>query len=159
MSSKSKSKRTTGMSARQFLTAGMGSAAVVGAGLLSAGLLDDPATATAAPEVQLMSTESELSEWWLLNAQRSGGNDSANSNALFGPSALAATSANGNFNLFRPIGPGGWLIGNGIDAVAGCEGAACNGGNAGLLFGNGGKGFAGGHGGNGALYFLSLIHI
>jgi hypothetical protein len=35
----------------------------------------------------------------------------------------------------------------------GCTGAACNGGNAGILFGDGGDGASGGHGGAGGLFF------
>lgn len=45
-------------------------------------------------------------------------------------------------------GPFLGLIGNGVDAAADCTGAACNGGNGGLLFGNGGNGANGGAGGN-----------
>jgi hypothetical protein len=46
------------------------------------------------------------------------------------------------------IGPHGLLVGNGWDAAADCVGATCNGGNAGLLWGNGGNGANGGRGGN-----------
>lgn len=50
------------------------------------------------------------------------------------------------------VGPGGWLFGNGLDAAATCTGAACNGGNGGLLWGNGGNGANGGNGGNAGLF-------
>ncbi len=50
------------------------------------------------------------------------------------------------------IGPGGWLIGNGLDAAADCTGTACNGGNAGLLWGSAGDGANGGNGGNAGLF-------
>ncbi|MCV7060676.1 hypothetical protein H7I76_09365, partial [Mycolicibacterium vaccae] len=70
--------------------------------------------------------------WWLENAERD-----SNTRAL----SAAATPV-------RPmIGTGGWLIGHGLDAAADCAGAACNGGNGGLLFGNGGSGANGGAGG------------
>lgn len=49
------------------------------------------------------------------------------------------------------IGPGGWLIGNGLNADPNCTGSDCNGGNGGLLFGNGGAGANGGRGGNAGL--------
>ncbi len=45
----------------------------------------------------------------------------------------------------------GIFIGNGADAPANCTGAACNGGNAGILFGSGGNGANGGTGGNAGL--------
>ena len=53
------------------------------------------------------------------------------------------------------IGPGGWLIGDGLDADPGCEVGSddCNGGNGGLLWGNGGDGANGGDGGNAGLLF------
>ncbi|MGV0794087.1 hypothetical protein [Mycolicibacterium sp. XJ1819] len=50
------------------------------------------------------------------------------------------------------IGPGGWLIGNGLSADANCTGSDCDGGNGGLLFGNGGAGANGGKGGNAGLF-------
>ena len=54
----------------------------------------------------------------------------------------------------RPLfGPGGRLGGDGLDAAENCEGSACNGGNAGLLWGNGGDGAQGGTGGNGGFFF------
>jgi hypothetical protein len=43
------------------------------------------------------------------------------------------------------------FIGNGTNAPANCTGAACNGGNAGLLIGTGGAGANGGSGGNGGV--------
>ncbi|MDP9115700.1 MAG: hypothetical protein M3O28_00225, partial [Actinomycetota bacterium] len=44
------------------------------------------------------------------------------------------------------------FISNGADAAADCTGDACNGGNAGLLFGSGGAGANGGTGGNAGLW-------
>jgi hypothetical protein len=46
------------------------------------------------------------------------------------------------------VGPFLGLIGNGIDASPDCVGNACNGGNGGLLWGNGGNGANGGSGGS-----------
>lgn len=69
--------------------------------------------------------------------------------SVFGPAALPLFTPTGAF--LGLIGPGGLLIGNGIDAAAGCTGAACNGGNGGFLFGNGGAGANGGVGGNAGL--------
>ncbi len=54
---------------------------------------------------------------------------------------------------FRLIGPGGWLIGNGLDALEldpNCT-ANCVGGNGGFFFGSGGAGAYGGAGGNAGL--------
>ena len=48
-------------------------------------------------------------------------------------------------------GPLFGLIGNGVDAAADCT-THCNGGNGGLLFGNGGNGANGGRGGNAGLF-------
>ena len=47
----------------------------------------------------------------------------------------------------------GFFIGNGQDAAGDCVGSACNGGNGGILIGNGGDGANGGKGGNGGLLF------
>ena len=63
------------------------------------------------------------------------------------PNALAAApaSAAGSQPL---VGPGGSLIGDGLDAPADCTGGdTCNGGNGGLLWGNGGNGANGGNAG------------
>ena len=52
------------------------------------------------------------------------------------------------------IGPGGFLIGDGLDAAARLRRRRhCNGGNGGLLWGNGGDGANGGTGGNAGLFF------
>ncbi|WP_059020358.1 hypothetical protein [Mycobacterium sp. M26] len=64
--------------------------------------------------------------------------------------ALATPVANVNI---RDVPIIGIFIGNGADAQPGCVGTACNGGNAGLLFGNGGNGLDGGTGGNGGFFF------
>jgi hypothetical protein len=85
-----------------------------------------------------------------------GGNDTGG--GLFGasiaPNALIAEVGGGGagFNIFNPFGPGGWLIGNGLDAQAGCVGAACPCGSGRILFGDGGAGLDGGHGGTGGLF-------
>ena len=47
----------------------------------------------------------------------------------------------------------GFFIGNGQDAAGDCIGSACNGGNGGILIGNGGDGANGGKGGDGGLLF------
>ena len=47
----------------------------------------------------------------------------------------------------------GFFIGNGTNAAADCVGSACNGGNAGILLGDGGNGANGGKGGNAGLLF------
>jgi len=47
----------------------------------------------------------------------------------------------------------GFFVGNGANAAADCVGSACNGGNGGILIGNGGNGANGGKGGNGGLLF------
>ena len=80
----------------------------------------------------------------------------ATSRDLFGssvsapiPNALAAAlvSADSQQPL---VGPGGSIIGNGIDADPNCT-TSCDGGNGGLLLGNGGAGKNGGKGGNAGL--------
>ena len=127
---------------------------MVGAGvLLATPPPGEPATTSIA--VRLVSTDAPLplgtpAPWWL----------SAGTNNLFGsassptPHALAAAQS-------QPmIGPGGLLIGNGLDAPADCTSTACNGGaganggsggNAGRLFGIGGKGGDGITGADGTL--------
>src|SRR5882757_1566376 len=80
--------------------------------------------------------------------------------SLFGPAVTAPQPTKLAAALVSPTaGPAanpisaliGIFIGNGADAAADCTGAACNGGNAGLLFGTGGAGANGGRGGNGGL--------
>jgi hypothetical protein len=130
---------------------------LIGVGVLMA--IDPGPPTSARPEVQLTSfasllappplTPSTTTPWWL-----GGGNDTGG--GLFGasiaPNALIAEVGGGGagFNIFNPFGPGGWLIGNGLDAQAGCVGAACPCGSGGILFGNGGGGGQGGTGTNGA---------
>ena len=83
-------------------------------------------------------------------AELFGGGDGS----LFGAGVGATANALGTFDALDPlnlVGPGGMLIGNGLDAADDCTGTACNGGNAGLLFGNGGAGKNGGTGGNAGL--------
>jgi hypothetical protein len=73
------------------------------------------------------------------------------------PLAAALTSIGSAGAADPPSGPIasliGIFIGNGTNAPANCTGAACNGGNAGLLIGTGGAGANGGNGGNGGLLF------
>ena len=90
-------------------------------------------------------------------AELFGGGDGS----LFGAGVGATADLPRHFDALDPlnlIGPGGLLIGNGLDADRPhCSGATCDGGNGGLLFGNGGKGadatatHAAGKGGNAGL--------
>jgi hypothetical protein len=98
---------------------------LIGVGVLMA--IDPGPPTSARPEVQLTSfasllapptlTPSTTTPWWL-----GGGNDTGG--GLFGasiaPNALIAEVGGGGagFNIFNPIGPGGWLIGDGVDAQA-----------------------------------------
>lgn len=134
-------------------TVGMASLAIAGAGRLAA-LTDDAQSSTAGFELAsfesllLPQSPARADEWWLIAGDRNGSR--IGSGAAPGPTALAAASIAGPP---RPIvGPGGWLIGNGLDAPEDCTGSACNGGNGGLLFGNGGHGANGGNGGNAGLF-------
>ena len=73
------------------------------------------------------------------------------------PPRVAATSLRSGAAHGLPpiIGPGGFLFGDGLDALEidpNCT-ANCNGGNGGLLWGNGGDGAFGGTGGNAGLLF------
>ncbi len=61
------------------------------------------------------------------------------------PTVTAGVGAMAGGPLFR-------FFGNGLDAAADCVAAACNGGNGGLFFGNGGNGAYGGNGGSGRLF-------
>ena len=141
--------RSSRMSACQYVTTGVGGAAMVGVGVLLAAPPGAVAPTPAAPAVQLASTDSPLpldaqDPWWLLDGHNpligSAGSPTTN--------ALAAASLDVGAVQLRPIiGPGGWLIGDGLDATAGCTGDACNGGNGGLLWGNGGDGANGGNAG------------
>ena len=66
------------------------------------------------------------------------------------PNALAAALASRDSR--QPlVGPGGSLIGNGLDADPDTCDTNCDGGNGGLLLGNGGAGANGGRGGNAGL--------
>lgn len=70
--------------------------------------------------------------------------------------ALAGSAILGATTILAPpaaADPFLGLFGNGADASASCSGSACNGGNGGLIFGNGGNGANGGNGGNGGLLF------
>ena len=74
------------------------------------------------------------------------------------PAAIGALAVNAAMAPLKPSaiaggqsGPFLGLFGDGLSAPADCEAgtAACNGGNGGLIFGNGGNGANGGNGGNG----------
>ncbi len=101
---------------------------MVGVGLLLAAPPGAPAPITA--DVQLASTERILplgpvDPDCLPTGAGCGG-------ALFGPGVFTAAAA---APAVPPmIGPGGWLIGDGLNAADDCTGAACNGGNGGLLW-------------------------
>lgn len=119
---------------------------IAGAGLLAA-LSDEPAQVTTAASFDsLVIPLSPAAEepWWIGNGGSLVGSVGAPT-----PNALAAAALVEPIP-FRPLfGPGGWLIGNGLDAAADCTGAACNGGNGGLVSGNGGNAGSGADGGNG----------
>ncbi|MGE2738063.1 PGRS repeat-containing protein, partial [Mycolicibacterium vaccae] len=139
--------------------ASVGGAALLGAGMWLAGSLhDSPSTSRSTTvtfaEVRLASTEAPLSPpvgedelWWLVG--RAGA--ARSSDMAPSPTALLAAAQNTGTPARPMFGPGGWLGGDGLDAAADCTGTACNGGNGGLLFGNGGKGANGGIGGNAGL--------
>lgn len=124
---------------------------MVGIGLLLAAAPYPPAPT--APGVQLASTETVLplspaDPWWWLT---DGGARLIGQGGSPTPTALAAQLP----QVPPLIGPGGWLIGDGLDALEidpTCI-ANCRGGNGGLLWGNGGDGgnggSIGGDGGNG----------
>ncbi|WP_264071407.1 hypothetical protein [Mycolicibacterium komossense] len=97
--------------------------------------------------IQLASTETSLiplspdtsstdTDFWLLSGH--GSTDQAAASSADRIAAVQAASP--------VVGPGGWLIGDGLDAASNCTGNACNGGNGGLLGGNGGNGANGGDG-------------
>ncbi|MDY6997084.1 MAG: hypothetical protein SW019_10835, partial [Actinomycetota bacterium] len=144
------------LTVRSYLTAGV-TAGVTGAAMAGVGTLmlaDGGATVPAEIEVQLVSNEEELI--WPLALNLSGGSDQPTAAAVTDAAAIPVANiigspvfpfgsedANG-FNLLKPFGDGGWLIGNGLDAADTCEGSLCNGGAGGILWGNGGDGAHGG---------------
>ena len=127
-----------GIAAKRFARGAILSVALAGGGAFVAGPLAGlgAGTAEAAP----------CAPGDLICGVVGGGSDLINNSAA-GPQA-----ALGNFGVPDLIGPGGLLIGNGTDALPDCKGDACNGGNGGLLFGNGGAGANGGTGGNAGLF-------
>ncbi len=156
MSKNSKTKRTPQVSARQFVATGVGGAAMIGVGLLLASPPGTPPPAASTAAVQLASFDSLLAppplspasanDWWLTeDSSLVGPGASAPT-----PTALAAAISGISFPSLPILGI---FIGDGADAPANCTGAACNGGNAGIFFGNGGKGANGGNGGSGGLFF------
>ena len=140
--------RTPGMAARQYVSAGVTAAAMVGTGVLLATAPGAPAPTTA--EVKLASTEIPLGPLDCLF-------DPASCGGLIGsagsptPTVLAAASP----TAFAIFGPGGFLFGDGLDALEidpTCT-SLCRGGNGGLLGGSGGDGAFGGDGGNAGFFF------
>ncbi|MCV7228236.1 hypothetical protein [Mycolicibacterium komossense] len=115
------------------------------AGGIAAALGGTAATPVTVSGIQLASTEYSLiplspdtsstdTDFWLLS-----GHGSIDQAAASSADRIAAVQA-----ASPVVGPGGWLIGNGLDAASNCTGNACNGGNGGLLGGNGGNGANGG---------------
>lgn len=128
-------------------------------GLAGTGL----ATVLAAPvpQVALASVECPI------GASTCGEGLIGNAAAPVAVAASATANASAFADLFFIVGNGtpdhpdaGWLIGNGysftendVDVSPFCtKGSPCNGGNAGLLFGDGGNGYDGGSGGNSYIY-------
>src|SRR6185503_11720576 len=114
------------MSAREYVATGVTGAAMVGIGLLLAAPPGAPAPVIA--DVQLVNTERMLPlgpQDCLLTAEGCGGGGlfGSGGSVMATPTALAAAIQ----NPFPPLfGPGGFLIGDGLDAAADCEGDACN---------------------------------
>ncbi|MGE4364100.1 MAG: hypothetical protein AB7E41_18135, partial [Mycolicibacterium sp.] len=140
--------RCAGAGPRYWIAAGTGGAAVMGVGLLAGLCSETPATVER--PVRLASFDSLIvanspvpEDIWLFGAAGSPKRDRS------GPATAAAPGV----AAVRPmIGPGGWLIGDGADAVEDCEGSACDGRNGGVLWGNGGNGARGGKGGNAGMF-------
>src|SRR5262245_57112605 len=111
-----------------------------GALIVTANVAPPPAPGV---RVQLATTEWALTPTCLLTdpgcSPSSGSTELVGNAGTVTPTALLAAIAD------RPIiGTGGWLIGNGLDAPTDCTGDECNGGDGGLLWGNGGNGANGG---------------
>ena len=152
------------MSARQYLSAGVTGAAMVGAGALLIAAPGAPAPTTA--QVKLASTGFALPQApadCLLNPASCaplgglGGliGDAGSLTTL--ASAFAIPGVDTNAIFFGAIGSGGWLIGDGLSALElnpDCT-ANCVGGNGGLLGGSGGDGAFGGDGGNAGFWWGS----
>ena len=139
-------KTASAMSVCQFLAAGATGTAMVGLGVLLTIPPDKPAPTTA--EVNLTTTEAECEP-------DTPGCESAALGASVGVDTFATLGA-GPLAILG-IGSGGWLIGDGLDALVLnplCE-SACVGGNGGLLGGSGGDGAFGGAGGNAGLFWGS----
>ena len=136
---------------------GAGAVAIVGTGAaLAAGLavhaavIGPAATALASIDSPAVPHSPPGTAWWLDDGDLFGA-------AVAEPSTVSIGGINifnplGLTGIFNPIGDGGWLIGDGFDASAECTEAACNGGNAGLLWGSGGNGANGGNGGNAGFF-------
>ena len=134
------------MSVCQYLAAGATGTAMVGLGVLLTVPPDKPAPTTA--EVKLANTEAEC-------VPDTPGCDSAALGASLGVDSFATPGTTAIF--FGAIGSGGWLIGDGLDALVlnpRCT-TDCPGGNGGLFGGSGGDGAFGGAGGNAGLFWGS----
>src|SRR5262245_1883433 len=136
MSKHRKTKRTPRTSA--YVTTGVGGAAMLGVGVLLTTAPGAPAPPTASPDVQLASFDSLLAPapqdtttepWWLDEDGR--GAVGASVNTTF-------TTVTINGISFPSLPIIGFFIGDGADAQPNCTGDECNGGNAGILFGDGG---------------------
>ena len=100
---------------RAYLTAGVTGAAFAGLGAFLA--VQDATPATTQYDIKLVSNEEDT-----LFLSLNGGSDRRDREQR----ALAAQEVTDANPALRPMfGDGGWLIGNGLDAVEGCEGAAC----------------------------------
>jgi hypothetical protein len=122
----SKLGRTPRVSARQYMTTGVSGAALIGVGVLLSAHPGAPTESTRA--VQLASfgslwappplSPSTTTPRWSIDGGGGGlFGDSITPNS-FTPNALVAEVGGGaGFNIFNPIGPGGWLIGDGAPSA------------------------------------------
>src|SRR6478735_6602485 len=144
------------MSGCQYVTTGVTGAAMVGLGVLLAVPPGTPAPTTA--EVQLTSTESMFPLAPLDCAPAQAGCVDAVGDDSPAPTALGASlGVETSAIFFGAIGSGGWLIGDGLDALVlnpDCL-SECRGGNGGLFGGSGGDGAFGGNGGNAGFFWGS----
>src|SRR6478752_2463643 len=123
---KIRSSRSLG-SIRPYFGTGVASAALAGLSVLTAVPNDGPPPASSLA-VQLASTGWSLTPV-CLSADPQCSSAISSSVGLFGPATAPTPTALLGPLTARPlIGPGGWLIGNGLDAPTDCTGTACNGG-------------------------------
>ena len=151
------------------IATGITGAAVIGTGLF-AGSLRPAAEPAATPHIKLVSVECSIGDalcaeaTTILGAAASGDPRAAASGAVTASAVTPSPQANPIQSFFGYfVGNGtpdhpdaGILVGDGYSFTANdvgttpyCQaGKSCNGGNAGLIFGNGGNGYDGGTGGN-----------